>query len=269
LKALPFCSRRYSEVAAEVSVREAARELGVNQARVRQLIGKGELRAREVAGRWLVDANDVDARRARPAPATRPFSARSAWGLLLLAAGEDAPWLAPTERRRVRRRLQELPAGDWSWMCRNRATTTAWYAHPSALGRLVEDRRGVRTGISALADYDVDLTAPGQAELYARAGDLPALVRGYALEESERPNLVLRLPRDVWPFSTHEVAPPVAVAVDLLDGDDDRTTRAGWTLLERELGQVRARDSQGSGTSTSTQRARRPSARGVATSRAT
>lgn len=43
-----------------LTVKEAADRLGVTDARVRQIILAGQLRARKFAGSWMVDVGDLD-----------------------------------------------------------------------------------------------------------------------------------------------------------------------------------------------------------------
>lgn len=229
----------------ELSVGDAAVALGVNRARIHQLIRRGDLKARQVAGRWLVDPAAVAARREAGVMASRPLAPRAAWGLLMLAAGRDAPWLSASERSRARRRLLELPAAEWAWMCRNRADVRRCYAHPSVLPQMLAHPGVVASGVSAGDAYPIDLIAPAQAELYVAAGQLHPLLTRYAASESGRPNLVVRTPRALWPFDEAAdgpvVAPVVVVALDLLVGSDDRTRRAGMALLEAELARIRQR----------------------------
>lgn len=54
-----------------LSVQEAARELGVNDSRVRQLCRDGELDARKVGTVWIVDAASVKERAKNPPPRGR------------------------------------------------------------------------------------------------------------------------------------------------------------------------------------------------------
>lgn len=230
-------------MAGQVSISEAAARLGVNRARVHQLVTKGELPAQRIGGRWLLDAGAVATRERDGVPAHRPFSSRAAWGLLSLAAGGGAPWLSPSEKSRARHRLRTLPAEEWAWMCRRRAIAHRFFAHPSALPRILADPRCVRGGVSALDTNGADLLVVGkdEAEVYAVSEDLATLVRAYALSDSDRPNLVVRIPSEVWPFEDGaEVAPPAVVALDLIDAGDERSRRAGTALLEDELRHARA-----------------------------
>ncbi len=119
---------------------------------------------------------------------------------------------------------------------RARADRNDFYAHPSAIARLVGESEVVRGGVSAAPEHDLDLIAVDFAEIYVRDSQLADLVARYELDaNADRPNLVLRvIGADVWPFGdTDEVAPWPVVAMDLLDASDERTRRAGLDLIER------------------------------------
>jgi hypothetical protein len=106
-------------------------------------------------------------------------------------------------------------------------------AHPSDLPRLLEEPDVVRTGVSAAADVGADIVAPADMEAYAPAARFDELRARYFLEESNTPNVWLRLIHEPWPFPAGtRVAPATAVALNLLDSADERTRRAGRELLD-------------------------------------
>ncbi len=81
--------------------------------------------------------------------------------------------------------------------------------------------------------YSVDLIVSDEAEIYVRAADAMALISEYALVESDRPNVNIRVPpSDLWLFDGADAPWPVAV-VDLLDAQDDRSARAARGLADR------------------------------------
>ncbi|MBN2493648.1 MAG: helix-turn-helix domain-containing protein [Deltaproteobacteria bacterium] len=220
--------------AAPLSVAEAAARLGVNQARVRAMIAAGLLDAVKVGGRWLVSLESIDRRKDDARPAGRPFNPNQAWGLLMTAAGERPDWLSPWERSRIQRRMRERGLVALAPRLRRRAVLHRLQAHPSDLERIENDGNAVRTGISAAAELGIDLMAPGQAEVYAQDAIMQRLTRRYALQPSQRPNLLVRCVAELWPFEKGcRVAPAPVVGVDLLDSDDARTRRAGERLLEQ------------------------------------
>src|SRR3712207_2990243 len=98
---------------------EAADRLGVNQRRVRAMIKSGQLEARKVGGRWLLDPAAVDARQDLVVADGRPLSTQNAWATLWLAAmprGEPGPrGIYPMDRLarwRVRQRLSRAPLAE-------------------------------------------------------------------------------------------------------------------------------------------------------------
>jgi excisionase family DNA binding protein len=217
-----------------MSVSEVAGELAVSPRRVRQMLADGLLRGEQVGRAWIVDRASVREAQLREFPVGRPWSARSAWGLLGLANDED-PDLSPVERSRANRRLEEGLENHVDKL-RSRAQERRFYAHPSVLGRLAGHAAVVRSGVSAVAEYRVDLV-PGEAvEGYIFESALDGLVREFSLDADwDRPNLILRVVDDeVWPFAAgQKVAPLPVVAVDLLESSDERSRRAGRLLLKR------------------------------------
>ena len=87
----------------EVGLDEAAVRLGLTRQRVHQLVHAGDLPARRIAGRWVVDDADVDRLVEGRSPGRR-FSPRVAWGLISLIESGEAPALSAPERSRLRNR---------------------------------------------------------------------------------------------------------------------------------------------------------------------
>jgi excisionase family DNA binding protein len=215
-----------------MSVPQAAEQLDLDAGRVRRLVASGALAGQKVGGRWLVDDAAVAARLQSRHRSGRPLSQRSAWGLLWAAADRPMAWLAPREQSRAIERSRDWPVDDWSWACRHRAEVRRLRAHPSAIARLLDDRRVVRSGAS-VRGYSVDLIVSDEAEIYVRAADAMAVISEYALVESDRPNVNMRVPpSDLWLFDGADAPWPVAV-VDLLDARDDRSARAARGLADR------------------------------------
>lgn len=228
-----------------LTVAEAAARLGVSARRVRAMIDSGQLEARKLGGRWLVDPAAVDARQDAAAVAGRPLSVRSAWALLggqALPRGDSGRSAKGSSDRLLRwrtdRRLGRAPVGELLtglaprlW---RRGRLHRLRAHPSDVSRILEEPDVVRSGVSAAAEYEADILAPGVAELYVSARRLPELRQKYLLESSRTPNVLLRAIEGSWPFPAgSRLAPPSAVALDLLEAEDERTRRAGRELLAR------------------------------------
>src|SRR5450759_22335 len=66
-------------------VAEAAGRLGVSETRVRQLLGSGELRARQVQGLWLIPVEEIERREGLSPQSGRRLTALRAWGLIYLS----------------------------------------------------------------------------------------------------------------------------------------------------------------------------------------
>jgi excisionase family DNA binding protein len=217
-------------------VADAAVRLGVDPSRVRQLARSGDLPAVRIGRQWLIDADAVDRRAgggfSRPG---RPLAPRSAWGLLVMADGQQPGWLDRVERSRIRRRLRELAADSDAGLgvlLRSRADVHRLYAHPGVLPRLLAEPGVVRSGASAVSEVGADLIAADLAEAYVSGKRHEQLMRRYRLRPADRPNLILRVPRVMWPFAPDQtVAPTPVVAADLLDAGDDRSRRAGRKLF--------------------------------------
>src|SRR6267378_910558 len=86
-----------------LSSREVARRLGLDPSRVRRLADAGRLPARKLGHDWMFDGDLLSNAMGVSRQRGRPFSQESALGVLFLASGEDAPWLADRSRSRLRR----------------------------------------------------------------------------------------------------------------------------------------------------------------------
>ena len=214
---------------------DAAKELGVSERRVRQMLADGVLPGERVGRAWVIEPEAVRQLAGRRPKAGRPWKAASAWAVLALAGNDDID-LSPTERSRARRRAGQGLA-NLIGRLGSRAERRSFYAHPSVHGSLGNDPGVVRSGVSALSEHKVDLIAADLLEAYIPASSLPHLVARFALDdEAERPNVLLRVVDDsVWPFEAHgAVAPLPVVAIDLLESHDERSRRAGAELLRRQ-----------------------------------
>lgn len=232
------------KVAAGVPVRNAAARLQVTPSRVRALIRADLLQAEKIGDRWLVDASSLDRRSAAKAPVGRALKSTNAWAALLLASGANgraASWLkqlSPWALSRIRSRLRKEGLRIMAPRLRGRAILHRFRAHPSDLAGIVQEPGVVRGGVSAAADYHIDISDPGTIEAYVSEKRLPKLKKKYFLEPSSSPNVILHAISGSWPFPPSSKVVPVAVAAfDLLEAEDERSRRAGEELLrhlERE-----------------------------------
>lgn len=207
--------------------------MGVHDSRVRALVAAGGLPGRKVANRWLIDLGAVERRLLHRRGRGRPLEPSNAWGLLFLASGEAAPWVASDVRSRLRRRLRERSLRHDLPRLAKRARVRYLAGGEGARRELLAQPRFVRSGISAAAHYGASLRSPRVLEGYLPESDLKRLSYKLALREVDEPeaDVILRGVAGLWPFERRAVAPVAVVAVDLLDSADQRTRRAGEVLL--------------------------------------
>ncbi|HEY8721796.1 helix-turn-helix domain-containing protein [Pengzhenrongella sp.] len=215
----------------EVSVPDAARELGVSPVRVRQLIAAGQVQARQVAGVWLVDLASLPSAPRRG----RPMSERVAWAVIQLGDGEPAPWLAPNEAHRARGRLAQLAADERpelllrSWLAGRADRKVLSATDPD---RVHDDPRIVASGLS---DPRSHIFAGGQAEGYVHLDDFDAVRRDHLLIPDSHGNVVLHL-------ASMAPSPPVPLlllAADLADHDSPRELQRARELIAQAVEGVR------------------------------
>lgn len=222
-----------------LTVVDAAQRLGVDASRVRKMLRVGELPGRRHGHVWMVDAAAVARRAHRPSPAGRPLSPSRAWALLDLAQGGSAPWLTAQGRSQVRaqgRALRLATPQRLRGALRARSDRHGFVVHAAALRRLLDDADVVVAGATEAARVGLNLV-PVRAvtEVYVRGDSLPHLVRSLALRPTSRPaEVLIRVPRDIWPF-TGGAAGPAVLAADLLESDEPRAVTAGTEWLQAHL----------------------------------
>jgi excisionase family DNA binding protein len=218
-----------------LGVPEAAQELKVSPARVRELLAHGALPGEKLAGRWLLRRADVHARRGDPTPPGRPLTPANAWLLLLEASQEPQPKPAdPMAHWRMRRALRYPGLAAMRPRLQSRAHTHHLWALDAELRRLRDTPGVVLSGSSAATALNLDLAAPDTLDAYIPAADLQALIAEHALQAAEpaQANVTLRaVPDDAWSLHARHYAPAAAVALDLALYPDARSARAGMGLL--------------------------------------
>lgn len=229
----------------EVTTREAAERLRVNQSRVRALVAAGTLEARRVGSQWLIDADSVDRQAAlTTAKATgRAMAKRVAWATGDLADGGEAAWLTAAERSRLRKRLREAASTEvlQKWLRSRSSQVTRYRVGEADLDELLRTDGVVATGVSAATDHGLGLGTGGDGDAYVDGDVLDRLVRDYFLIESRSGNLTLRLvEHNLHLLTAREtdglrVTTRLIVGVDLADDRDTRTRSAGRTLLDAVL----------------------------------
>lgn len=224
----------------EIEVKEASRRLGVGDSRIRQLLRAGSLRGRRVGNSWVVLVDDVARLEKNRIRAGRPLAARRAWAALDLLDSGRAPWLSDSARSQVRSHLARLdePGPEvWLSLLRSRSDVVHALAHPAALKRIANVDGALRAGVSESVHRGFDLVALGDAvpEFYLEASAWPQVARSLAIRKSAEPNLVIRLPSDVWPFGEASAVSDAALAADLLESAEPRAVAAGASRLNELL----------------------------------
>lgn len=220
---------------AVVSVKEAAEEFGVSEARVRQMIAAGQIHAERIAGRWAVDLASLPA---RAQIAGRPMAPRIAWALILHADNPaDAGWLRGDEASRLRKRIRiQRDAPDLlprlrAWLA---ARAEVRHLHAQDPARLLSDPRIAPSGLS---DSRSGISAPNQVEGYVHSADLVALMQDHLLAAAppSRANTIVRVTNFMPPVPV----PPLLVAVDLADRGGPREYVRAQQMLEEQFAAAR------------------------------
>jgi excisionase family DNA binding protein len=216
-----------------LTVAEAAERLGMSERAVTQLASSGALEAVKRGSVWWIDADAV-ARRAREARAAgRPLSPAVAWAVILLASN-DPRWRALGQHghqpRRTREWLRSHELSEEAFRLARRARREAFDAHPSELSRVVARPDVMRTGISAAAEVGLH-GGREEAELYAPEDRRELIMGDHGLEARHGSVLMRWVPAEIWQHIDGEVAPRVAVLVDLLEHDDPRARREAREAL--------------------------------------
>ena len=233
---------------ATITVKQAATRLDVSEQRVRRLIGDGDILAERHGHVWAVDPASLDDYRRRRRPtAGRGLSPRMAWAALLseFGTGIDDELIETFALRRAERdrlgRLRSRDPSEWRWLAHGRANIERFATFDSYLEQISQLDNVVRTGLSAVSDYGVDLAVHTSAlDIYIDGGTAGDLINKMRLKPTSIGNLTLRIVADL---SLHEnayvldraVMPPAVVGVDLLDDADVRTGRAGAELIKKVL----------------------------------
>lgn len=222
--------------AVDIAVSDAAARLGVDDSRVRQLLRSGGLAGRHIGSIWLVDAADVARLAGRRRPAGRPMSSVRAWAALDLLGDGSADWLSPSARSQVRALVRSLANADadrWRSALSSRSEVHRVRAHPAAIPRLSAASRVLSAGAGQASLAGLDLVVVGDVpELYVAAEAWPRLAAKYKLQRRVTDtNLVVRVPRGVWPFARQGKVSAEALAADLLESAEPRARRAATEFL--------------------------------------
>jgi excisionase family DNA binding protein len=241
-----------------LSAFEAAEQLGISSARVRQLIRAGSLPARRSSAGWLIPADAVADRSGSPR-AGRPASPRTAWAVLCVlssALADDAakpPGCVVRDRRLRHHVLQLLSAmpdpaddpGRWRALLASRGRTERMWAHPGLLSNLCDDDRTSIGGDRAAAHAGEGLSKAGVCDLYVAEADVKEVVARYRLRPDPGGQVKLRVVPEGVPRELTTGGPgvvlPAAGAADLLDENDPRARRSALLQLSAMFAAVASR----------------------------
>lgn len=219
-----------------LSVSEAAKELKVSPARVRAMVSHGDLLASKVGGRWLIHSAVVFERGRKSNSAGRPLEPHNAWALILLASGETVEGLDPSVRSRLKRAVATRGIEAMAERLSKRAEIQTFSAHPGEVSHLLEDDSLVNTGISAAGKLGLGLVSGSEVDGYLPVDQRDTFVRRHALVEADVDgNVRLRLvPSAARRFlNGRDVAPAIAVALDLSEDADARSAYVGRSELQK------------------------------------
>ncbi|GIG65286.1 helix-turn-helix domain-containing protein [Phytomonospora endophytica] len=216
----------------DISVAEAAGRLGVSRQQVLAFIQAGRLAARKVGAQWILD--DAGLAPVARSFRSRPMAARIAWGFVALLDGMPVPWLRAEEASRLRARLRGRPSMEQAaWWLSRRSELHRFAGHRSALPLVLDAPEVLPTGASAGNNDIVDLAL---VEAYVPAEQVEDIAGRFFLASPAEPgdaNVVLRVPKEIWPF---DASPgPACVAFDLWDSGEDRSQESARRLYERAL----------------------------------
>jgi len=217
-----------------LTVAQVAQRLGISVSRVNKLVRSGGLRSSHLGAITVIPEADVERRRALPPGDGRRLTPPNAWGILAMASGEHAPWLSPDTRYRLRGLLRRNGLDDLRARLADRGVPRGFRAHRSLLGRIRLDDDLTLTGHTAAAELRLGLLAGDSIDAYVAHDALAKVVKRYGLQESQSPNVVLRVvpwAAASWPLA--RIAPKAAVALDLLESEDPRSGQLGKELLRR------------------------------------
>ena len=223
----------------ELSVSEVAQRLGIDDTRVQRMVRDGQLAGRRLGRQWLIEPEDVARLAGQNRRPGRPMAPARAWGLLDFLDGGTAPWLTPVARSQTKALLRRLAGADadrWRAALRARSDVLRCRAHPAAIKRLLIEHEGLvlAAGDQQAVLFGADLVAVDPLQqVYVRAQDWPQVATRWSVRVGvSEPNLMVRLPRKVWPFERQGRVSAAAVAADLLESGEPRAVAGGLVLLD-------------------------------------
>jgi hypothetical protein len=195
-----------------LSLTDASGVLGLSVERVRQLVVAGDLPGRRFGNAWAVPRDALIARQHSPGSGGRPLSATRAWREI--AAGTVDLGRAGRYQRRAH-------------LVRGHMTRADVASLPRRLGALVG-------GVDAAVEHGATLGPSDGSDLYLPDAVFEQLGSRVAFVADPLGAVRLRVVDDeAWTLvPAGRLAPPAAVALDLLDSADPRH----WIAAEQLLG---------------------------------
>ena len=239
------------------SIEEAARMMRLHPAHVRRLAREGQIPARKIGERWIVDG---DALRQRdllvPSPG-RAVSPEMSWDILTFVdcrlqpcASSDSGLLVQRSadrraRHRLRRLLAKAPAtATWAYWLRRRARAQRVWVHPGVIPRLAKDPRLHPGGESAY-----EAAGPGSARatasehvFYVSEADAADVLHDYRGRQDFGGSVQLMIiPTAIagqLNLAPGAVVPAAVALVDLVASPDARQRRLAADLLESAIAEA-------------------------------
>lgn len=213
----------------DLTTKELAHRLGVSRRHAVELVSSRVIVGRQLAsGAWLVDSDtvaryEVEIRRGRG----RRLDTATAWGLLWILSGLDAPWLTPSTRSRLHARLRTSTPDALARAVASRTTAHRYQAANAAMAAegLIATGRAVagQLGVGLMDDNRAAIGyAPSSAAAYAATR--------FMLESPSGQHVIYDITLPV-PF-TGKCMPAAVIAADLALSTDTRERAGGLAALE-------------------------------------
>jgi excisionase family DNA binding protein len=231
-----------------ISVADAAERLNVSERQVRRLAEAGELSARRVGGRWLIDAEAVRDRSRSEPRSGRPLSLSTACAVLaatnsVLETDEDSagPFGARIEDRRLRYRLRSLlaeapPSRQWNHWLRHRASAQRVWVHPGVFDRFADDNRLHAADESVFASAGLGIASGDRRSFYVDENVVEEVLADYRARHSDEGQVVMMVvPNEISAMVLGGPGEPVMsaiVLVDLLASTDARERYVAAEVLD-------------------------------------
>lgn len=214
----------------DLTTSDLAARLGVTRRHATDLLISGAVDGRQLSsGMWLASNDAVVRYEARTRRGKgRRMDASTAWGLLWELGGDDAFWLTPSTRSRIRSKIRTMSAEQIARAVAGR--TTAYYFN--AANAATASAGLIATGSAVASHLNVGLMDDvRRVSGYTRQGSVDAHARANFMLEATSGRDVLY--DNTLPIGYERDAMPAAViAADLATSIDSRERSGGLRALE-------------------------------------